>query len=275
MFRENIENAKMNLQGRIFKCFFVILSSYVSFFVFVSSSFCCIYLLIINIEFLSVLGVFENQYIHAAVCAFAVVENIILFILHIYTRLKKDIYICFNEEMYDTHIPVRIVYKACCAYFLKVIKKSICCLLYISPFTVISVLIYSFLQDGMSYFLLILFVLSDVVLLITGLYSYFVFTQKYEMMPFVLMKNHDKSIRDIFVLSATLMNGKCRNLLRLKLQNIPKKLLCLFIFPCVYFLPYCKAVEADYIVSKEKPYMRRKAYTEKPIVFYFKPIKER
>lgn len=274
MFTENIENAKINLQGRILKSFFVILSSYASFFIFVLSSFSCIYLLIINTEFLSVYGVFENQYIHAAVCAFVVIENIILFMLHIYIKLKKDVYFYFIDESADKHISVSSVCKICCVYSLKTVKKVLSLLLYIVPFILVSVLILFFLQHGISYFLLILFSVCDSVLLVAGVYSYAVYIQKYELLPLLLMKYQDKGIKDIFSLSAKLMNGKCRNLLKLKLQNIPKKILCLFVFPSVYFLPYCKTVEADYVIQDEKPYMRRKAYTEKPIVFYFKPIKE-
>lgn len=264
----------MNLQGRILKSFFVILSSYASFFIFVLSSFSCIYLLIINTEFLSVYGVFENQYIHAAVCAFVVIENIILFMLHIYVKLKKDVYFYFIDESADMHISVVNVSRACGVYSLKAINKILLLLLFICPFSVVSVLILFFLQHGISYFLLILFSVCDSVLLVAGVYSYAVYIQKYELLPLLLMKYQDESIKDIFSLSAKLMNGKCRNLLKLKLQNIPKKILCLFVLPSVYFLPYCKTVEADYVIQDEKPYMRRKAYTEKPIVFYFKPIKE-
>lgn len=274
MFRENIENAKMNLQGKILKSYFIILGSYTSFFVFVLSCFSCIYLLVINTEFLSGSGIFDNQYIHAAVCAFAVIENIILFMLHIYIRLKKDVYFYFIDECVDLKIPVSSVCKACCIYSFKAVKKMLLLLLFISPFAVVSTLILSFLEYGISYYLLILFFVCDFVLLVTGVYSYAVYIQKYELLPLLLMKNQDKSIKEIFVLSAASMNGKCKNLFRLKLQNVPKKILCLFVFPSVYFLPYCKTVEAEYVFQNKKPYMRRKAHTEKPIVFYFKPIKE-
>lgn len=274
MFSENIENAKMNLQGRTLKSFFVILESFLSFFVFVLSSFSCVYLLVVDTELLSSAGVFDNKYIHVAVCALAVIENIILFMLHIYIKLKKDVYFYFTDESIDIQIPVRSVVKACHIYSLKTVKKFLAFLLYICPFSAVSVLIFSFLQHGISYFLLILFSVCDFVLLIAGVYSYSVYIQKYELLPFVLIKYQDKNTKDIFNTSAKIMNGKCRNMLRLKFNNFPKIILCLFIFPCIYYLPYCKTVESDYILSKEKPYMRRNAHTEKPVVFYFEPIKE-
>lgn len=274
MFKENIENAKMNLRGRYVKSFFMIFGCYVSITAFISSCLSCVYLLVINTEFLGGIGLFNNQYFYAAGCVFAVIENIILFMLHIYIKLKKDVYFYFIDESVDMHIPVGDVCKACCVYILKAVKKILYFLLYFCPFAVVSALIFSFLKHGISYFLLISFSVCDFILLIAGVYAYTVYIQKYELLPFVLIKYQDKRITDVFSLSAKLMNGKCKNLLRLKLHNLPKKLLCLFIIPAVYYLPFCKTVETDFVLSKEKPYMRRKAHTEKPVVFYFKPIKE-
>lgn len=272
MFAENMVNAKTNLQGRILKSFSVIMFSFVSFIFFISSSFCCIYLLIIDTTFLGNLGIFENQYVHAAVCAFAVIENMILFMLHIYTKIRKDCYFYFIDENFK--ISINTVYKAIVVYSLKAAKKIISFILFNFPFTAVFVLIINLLQQGISYFSLITFSVCDIVLLIAGLYSYSVYIQKYQLLPFVLIQNQDESIRNIFSLSAKLMNGKCKILLKLKISNLPKKLLCLFVIPLFYYLPYCKAVEADFVLQKEKPHMRRKAYTEKPIVFYFKPVKE-
>lgn len=274
MFRDNIENAKIDLQGRVFKSFLVILRSCLSFLIFLLSSFSCIYFLVVNTQFLGGIGVFDNQYIHALVCGFAVIENMILFHLHIYAKLKKDVYFyCFDESA-DDHISVSDVLRSSCVYILKSVKKAVWLLFFCCPFLVVLGIIINLLQSGMSYSLLIIFIICASVLLISGIYSYFVYIQKYELLPLLFMKNRDKSIREIFKLSEKMMNGKCKKLLKLKFCNLPKKLSCLFIIPAVYVLPYCKTVNADFILQNEKPYMRRKAYTEKPIVFYFKPMKE-
>ena len=274
MFKENIENTKVNLNGRILKSFCVLVSSCAAFAVFFLSSMSCLYLLIIDTELLGSLGVFNSSYIHASVCAFAVVENIILFMLYIYLRLKKDIYFCLFEDGLDIKLSLSHVYQAVCVYFSKTVRKCVSFLFFLCPATIVSYIFYSLLQNGISYSLLILILVSDFVLLITGVYSYAVYIQKYELIPYVLIKFKYKKIKAIFDMSEKLMEGNCRKLLKLKLCNIPKKLLCLLILPAVYYLPYCKALETDLILAKEKPYLRKHANTEKSVVFYFKPLKE-
>lgn len=275
MFAENRENVKYNLQGRALKSFLVVFSSFISIFIFILSSLCCLYLLIVNTDFLGDLGVFNNQYIHAAVCAFAVIENIILLMLHIYLKLRKDLYFYFIcENISDLRISIRTLYTALSIYALKTVKKIISFIFFSFPFMAVLILLINLLQQGISHLVLLIFSVCDTILMVAGLYSYAVYVQKYQLATFSLIKNQDKNVREHFAFSAKLMNGKCKNLLKLKIINLPKKLLCLFIIPAFYYLPYCKITEADYILQKEKPYMRRKAYTEKPIVFYFEPVKE-
>lgn len=271
MFHDNKENAKYNLQGRILKSFFVILTSFSSFAVFVLSSICCFYMLVINTEFLDYFGVFENQYILGTVCAFTVAQNIVLLLLHIYYKLKKDIY--FYDKYDNSVITVKIVCKTLCVYAIKFIKKIMSLIFFSCPFICVSVLIIYLLKLGISHLSLSVYIIGDMFLLLMGVYSYLVFVQKYHLLPFVLFENPDNNIRDIFKISAKKMNGMCKNMLKLKISNLPEKFLCMLIVPMVYYLPYCRAVEADFISQKENPYMRRKAYTEKPIIFYFKEIK--
>ena len=273
MFRKNKENAKFNLQGRMLKSFSVILLSSLSFVCFVLSSVCCMYLLIVNTELLSSIGVFDNQIALIAVCAIAVMENIVLLLLHIYLKLKKDVYFYHFDES-EIRNPLNIVCKALIIYTFKFVKKLFVFILFASPFSAVSVLIFSLLKSGVSYFMLTIFVIADLFLLIAGLYSYMVYVQKYHLLPMVLFENQDKNIREIFKISTEKMNGICKDTAKLKICNLPKRLMCLFIVPMVYYLPFCRAVESDFVLQKEIPYMRRKAYTEKPIVFYFKRIKD-
>lgn len=272
MFAENKENAKYNLQGRILKSFSVLFFSFLSFILFVSSSFLCLHFLIFDTSFLGQLDVFKNQYIHVAICAFSVIENLFLLMFHIYIKLKKDMYFYFVDI--DTKISVMTVFKAFNIYALKFMKRIMSLIYFTFPFISFLIVIINMLQQGMSFLVFLVFSVGDLIFFIVGLYSFAVYIQKYQLLTFVLMQNQGNNIRECFSLSAKLMNGKCKYLLKLKIINLPKKLLCLFVFPAFYYLPLCNAVEADYVFQKEKPYMRRNAYTEKPIVFYFNPIKE-
>ena len=71
------------------------------------------------------------------------------------------------------------------------------------------------------------------------------------------------------------MSGRCKHLARLKMIDFFRKVPCLLVIPAVYVLPFTKATEADFSCEKEKPYMPGKAHTEKPVVFYLSPIKEK
>ena len=274
MFRDNKENAKLNLQGRLLKSFIMILVSMLSFLLFAFSCAGCLYLLVINTELLAEYGVFENQYILCAVCALSVAVNIILLLFHIYLKLKKDIYFYCFDESDKIRFSLNSVCKALSVYTLNFIKTTIAFIFFMSPFlSVLTGLLY-LLQSGVSYFVLTVFVITDFVFLATGFSSYLIFIQKYHLLPLILFENQEKNIREIFRLSAEKMNGICKDTAKLKIFNLPKRVACLFIVPMVYYLPLCRATESDFALQKEIPYMRKKAYTEKPIVFYFKQIKE-
>ena len=70
--------------------------------------------------------------------------------------------------------------------------------------------------------------------------------------------------------SIYMMNGKLVKLFLLKISLLPLKILSLLIVPGIFFLPFCKAAEEIYISDRKKPYLpKRKAHTEKTMVFYF------
>ena len=197
----------------------------------------------------------------------------VLLLIHVYYKLRKDLYF-YYDNVDNLRISVNTVCKSFCIYALRLIKNIFFLMFFISPFSALTVLIFSLTKQGISQHSLITFILVDIFLLFIGIYSDVVYIQKYHLLPLVLFENQDKNIREIFKLSAKKMNGICKDLLILKISNFPKKILCLFIVPAIYYLPFYHAVEADFVMQKEKPYMLRRAYTEKPIVFYFKEIKE-
>lgn len=275
MFFENKKNAKINLHGNIMKSFFVILLSFLSFFVCVLSCFCCVYFLLIDTSFLAEIGVFNNQYALAGVCAFAIAENIFLLLFSVYVKLRKD---CYFYSLYENNIKKNIsvvsVIKAFYVFAIKSLKKITALILFLLPFTVVSAGIIFLLKKGISHSILSCLIICAFSLLSVGLYSYAVYVQKFYLVTFVFLKNKNTRIKEIFELSEKMMNNKCKKILKLKIINLPKKLLCLLVIPAIYYLPYCKVIETDFSLQNEKPHMRRKSYAEKPIVFYFKPIKE-
>ena len=90
----------------------------------------------------------------------------------------------------------------------------------------------------------------------------------------ILYRHKDLNLKGIFHMSEIKMSGRCKQLARLKLSNFFRKIPCLLVIPAIFILPFIKATEADFAIEKEKPYMPKKAHTEKPVVFYLSPIKE-
>ena len=159
-------------------------------------------------------------------------------------------------------------------YTVSFAKKITGFLLFNLPFSSLSVLMLFFFQQGISVYSAVVFLSCDIILLFFGMYSFFVYIQKYQLISVILYRHKEMSIKDVFHMSEIKMSGRCKYLARLKLRNIFLKIPCILVIPAIFLLPFIKATEADFSIEKEKPYMPKKAHTEKPVVFYLSPIKE-
>ncbi len=271
MYEDLRRDALFLLDGRFFKSFLISVSKYATFFLMISVLFFSSYLLFIDTLFLEKIGVFNNDYSTVIACAVFVIVNISLFFLHIASSLLTDVYFTFSEAV---KMDLFLILKACCMYFLLFVKKILCFILFMAPsFFASSVLGYLSLK-GTYLPVLAITGVAFLLLFIVGLYFYSVFKQKYRLVPYFLINSSTHSVNESFKSAALQTDGKCHRLLFLEIYNFPKKLLCLIILPAIYFLPVIKTVEFSFLLQKENPYMRRKAHTEKTVVFYFEPVKE-
>lgn len=271
MYKENKLNSMFNLKGNFLRGFFVISAKHGSFLLFILSSFLCLYFLVFDTSVLSSFGVFANIYIHSALCAFAVIENLTLFLIYIGAKLKCDCFFFFEKRK---SFSFSLMIKAAVLYFIIGIKKLFSFCFFILPTISVMYVLFKSIQSGMSYILLAISILCGIILFISGIYSYSVYLQKFAAAAFVFSEYPEAKIKAVIYRSAELMNGKCRKLFFLKILNLPKRIFSILLLPAVYYLPYCKAVESDFILQKEIPYMRKRAHTEKTVVFYLGPIKE-
>lgn len=271
MYEDLRKDALFLLDGRIFKSFFISISKYATFILMISVMFFSSYLLFIDTSFLEKTGVFNNQYGLIIVCAVFVFVNIALFLLHIASSLLTDAYFSFTETF---NINSYLILKACCMYFVLLVKKAFFFCMFMSPSIIVSFVIGYLSLKGTYLSVLAVTGVSFLLLFIVGLYFYAVFKQKYRLVPYYLLVSSKHGVKECFKKAALQSDGKCHRLLFLKIYNFPKKLLCLFLFPAVYFLPVTKTMEYCFLLQKEKPYAKRKSHTEKPVVFYFEPVKE-
>ena len=272
MYDTNKINAKQNLQGNIVRSFFMIFRTAVVFMIFILSSFMCLYFLKFNTVWLNDYHIFNNNYVFALLCFSAIFENIALFIIFVYFRIIKNLYF----YLYDTNllIPIKLFAKFLILYTVVFVKKVISFLLFNFPFFSFSALTVFFFHHGISVYSAVVLVSCDVILFFLGMYSFFIYIQKYQLISVILYNHNDLHIKDIFHMSEIKMSGRCKHLARLKTSNFLRKITCLLVISTVFILPFIKATEADFSIEKEKPYMPKKAHTEKSVVFYFSPIKE-
>lgn len=274
MFDEIKRSTELNLQGSVIKCFFKQASVAVSFLLFVLSSIVCVWFLIVDTSLLASIGIFDNIFLHISVCAFAVMENLILFSVFLYSKLKADAY--FYKLVCPCNFTLNL--KTVVKYFSVFLAEKICKIsafvMFFLPCGVVFHLAVKMLETGVSKAIFAILVSCFCILLSLSVYSYSVFICKYGMLTFAVLSDADLSVTEIFRISQKLTNGKCKRLYKLKISNLPRYLLCLFIFPAVYCLPYCKMIKNELLMEDKKPYVPKKAHTEKSIVFYFDPVKE-
>ncbi len=120
------------------------------------------------------------------------------------------------------------------------LKKLFITLLFLVPFAAIGGYILYSLKDGIGQKLLYILVISDALLLITGLFFSFVFSQRYFLAPYLFYENEPCSAREVIKLSTEIMEEKCFETAFLKISFFPWMLLYVFVFPAAYVYPYYK-----------------------------------
>ncbi|MBR6646342.1 MAG: hypothetical protein IKL09_02365, partial [Clostridia bacterium] len=243
----------------------------VTFFLMISVLFFSCYLLFFDTSFLEKIGVFNNEYILIIVCGVFVIVNMSLFLIHISASLVCDTYFAFSGTV---KMNLYLVLKATVMYFLIYIEKTLSLLLFILPAVLSSFILNRLYIKGTYFSVIVVSGVSAVLLSVIGLYYYSIYKQKYQLVPYYFFVSTNHNLRESFRKAYSQANGKCHKLLFMKIFNFPKRLLSLLIFPAVYFLPVTKTMEYTFLLQNEKPYMRKKAYTEKAVVFYFKPLNE-
>ena len=272
MYDTNKINAKQNLHGNIIRSFFMLFRPTAVFLIFILSSVLCLYFLGFNTEWFNDYSVLNNNYMFPLLCFAAISENIALFIIFIYFRIICNLYFYLYDS--DIFIPIKLLVKFLVMYAVAFVKKITSLLLFCFPFVAFSLLTLFFLHQGISIYSAIVFTACNIILFCAGMYSFCVYIQKYQLIAVILYRHKEMSINEIFHMSEIKMSGRCKHLACLKLSNFFRKIPCLLVIPAIFILPFTKATEADFSIEKEKPYMPKKAHTEKSVVFYLSPVKE-
>ena len=266
MYAMNFLSAHQLMKGNVIKSFTAYLSDILSFILFVTSSVSVIYFFLFDTSFLASIGVYENELTLGIASFFAVIELTALYFIHFYFRLKKNLYFSCSEKVKITFFDT---IRAAVLAFVTFIKKLFALFAFMSPFLLSVSAIYFLIEGGYSQNVIFLCVGSSSLLFVFGLMFYRMYILKYSLIFYVLTNNGHLTLKEIYEVSENLTDGKIIGLFILKLLNIPKKLFSFFIIPLIYYLPYCKYCEYNFLLQKENPYSES-MNTDKSVVFYVK-----
>lgn len=252
-----------------FKNFAIYLSDYLSFTLFLFTMIFVVYFLLFDTSYLASLGVFENEFILATVCAIASLEICGLFLSYNYFKLKKMIYFSRIDKFIDLNVLTRFV----CLRIISALVRLVSLLVFFSPFLLSLSGIFYLTENGISENVLFIVCMGSASLFIMSILSYSVFIQKLTFLYYDFIKAPYMNFKSLFKLSDENSDGNLFILFKLKLRNLPKKVISVFLFPAIYYLPSCLFDVYDFLYEKENPYPH-KVNTEKTVVFYFEPIKD-
>ena len=120
------------------------------------------------------------------------------------------------------------------------LKKLLCTLIFLLPSLVITGYIFYALGEGVGTKMLLSLIAGDILLLLTGVFFSFVFSQRYFLAAYIMYENDNCKAGDAIKLSAQIMENKCFETAFFKLSFSGWFFLCLFIFPTLYVYPFYK-----------------------------------
>ncbi len=120
------------------------------------------------------------------------------------------------------------------------LRKLLATVLFLVPSMAVGGYLIFSLREGVGELMLLSLTVSFFMLLLTGLFFAFVYSQKYFLVPYLFYENEPCGVREIISFSAKIMEKKYFDTAMFKLSFFPWYLLYVFIFPAVYVYPYYK-----------------------------------
>ena len=270
MFNEYLIFAKEKISGKVFKSALIYFSVPFSIFLFLLTLICTFIFFFYDTTLLDSLGVFENELYLGVVCAFFTSELIFLFYLMFYAQMKKHSYFSDLKVQFDFALVCRFI----AVQTLSFIRKTILAFLFLSPAIISALISYFLIDKGVTQSILIILISATSIMTASGFVFYFIYIQKYSLVKYVCLDSRFLSVSDIFKESFCRTDGKLLMMCRLKISNILRFALSLFVIPAFYYLPLIEFYKYSFLVHNEKPYEQNSAHTEKSVVFYFSPVRE-
>lgn len=272
MFADYKTDVKLSLEGKRIKSFLLLAGRFLSFLLFVFYCFSVIYMFVWNTSFFKSLGMYKNNYILGAACASAVIIGAALFLFFIWVKfISLSWFAAVQDENFS---PVKMnfsrILKITGMYFNVFFRKALNYVLFLIPLFLYSAGIYLLNDNEMPEKVFYILASGEWIIFFISAAAAYIYNLRYSLINSRLYYETDKRGDLLIKSSIYMMNGKLVKLFLLKISLLPLKILSLLIVPGIFFLPFCKAAEEIYISDRKKPYLpKRKAHTEKTMVFYF------
>lgn len=129
------------------------------------------------------------------------------------------------------------------------IRKFFAALLFLVPSIAVGGYLIFALREGIGELMMLSLTVSFFLLLLTGLFFAFVYSQKYFLAQYLFYENEGCSAREIISFSSKIMENKCFDTAMFKLSFFPWYLLYILVFPAVYVYPYYKTSVSYKVLS--------------------------
>ncbi len=272
MFADYKTDVKLSLEGKRIKSFLLLAGRFLSFLLFVFYCFSVIYMFVWNTSFFKSLGMYKNNYILGAACASAVIIGAALFLFFIWVKfISLSWFAAVQDENFS---PVKMnfsrILKITGMYFNVFFRKALNYVLFLIPLFLYSAGIYLLNDNEMPEKVFYILASGEWIIFFISAAAAYIYNLRYSLINSRLYYETDKRGDLLIKSSIYMMNGNLVKLFLMKISLLPLKILSLLIVPGIFFLPFCKAAEEIYISDRKKPYLpKRKAHTEKTMVFYF------
>ncbi len=166
------------------------------------------------------------------------------------------------------NIQLKIIY----LHFLRFFKNIFTFVFYLFPSAAVALITLYFLNDGIDGFIFLLLVILFAALLISGLYFSFVSAQSLAFIDEAVFSNPSLTVSQTLKAAKESTAGRCFSLAKFKLSFVVWFLLCVFLIPAFFVIPYylrCVSLYAKQAFGVKAP----KPVKEKPIIL-LKLIKE-
>lgn len=208
-----------------------------------------------------------------ALFSLGIAFSLCFYVLSSYTLKSEYIKTSVSDSDFEffKFISLDIQLKIIYLHFLRFFRNIFLTAFYLSPAAATAVVTLYFLKDGIDRLIFPAVILLFAILLFSGIYFSFVSMQRLAFIDETVFLNPGLSISQTLKKARQSTCGKCFSLAKFKLSFAIWFLLCIFIIPVFFVVPYylrCISLYAKQAFGVKAP----KPVTEKPVIL-MKPVK--